>query len=234
MAAKPKAGKKAGADASSKNWYADRYQFMKVQRNMLALVTVCALAITLLAVFNVSQLAPLKSVQPFVVQTDKVTGITKVVKPLEKHELTARQALSESFLVQFVQAYESYDYYLYQTNYELVQLMSSEAVFEDYFNNISPEKNPGSPLNRFGRQSRKFVTIKSVSVFLSEDPLKPHTAQVRIRTHVEGRARHGNPDEHLVVWVAFVYDAVPSNDQDRYKNPLGFQVVSYRLDKETS
>jgi type IV secretion system protein VirB8 len=100
--------KKDNEKPDKKNWYNDRYQFVVVQRNILALVTLLSLLCSIAATFSISQLVPLKSVEPFVIQVDQKSGITQVVDPLKTRELTANESINQYFMVQYIRARESF------------------------------------------------------------------------------------------------------------------------------
>src|SRR5579864_3828195 len=75
-------------EKTQKNWYKDRYQYVLVQRKILTVITVLSLICTLAVVILISQLTPLKSVEPFVIEVDQKSGITQTVDPLTAKELT--------------------------------------------------------------------------------------------------------------------------------------------------
>src|SRR4051812_3531186 len=94
---------------SDKNWYKDRYQYVLVQRKILTAITLLSLVCTLATVIVISQLTPLKSVEPFVIQIDQKSGITQTVDPLTATELTTNEAVNNFFLVQYIRSRESYN-----------------------------------------------------------------------------------------------------------------------------
>jgi type IV secretion system protein VirB8 len=70
------------------------------------------------------------------------------------------------------------------------------------------------------------TTVKSVSL------LSPTTALVRFDTE---RREAGGAPEPVQSWsavVAFRYSGAPMRMEDRFLNPLGFEVTRYRRDAE--
>ena len=80
---------------SSKHWYQDKYQHVLTQRNVLALIAMLALSTSIVAVFGILRLAPLKSVEPYLLQIDEKTGITQ-----EALALADRIAVMEAGVLQ--------------------------------------------------------------------------------------------------------------------------------------
>jgi type IV secretion system protein VirB8 len=87
--------------------------------------------------------------------------------------------------------------------------------------------NPQSPLVVYPRGTVIEARVKSIS------PVGKDVALVRfdtIRTDASGQAQPPTP------WIAVIgyrYSGEPFALEDRFVNPLGFQVVSYRRDPET-
>src|SRR5579884_3246916 len=107
-----------------KNWYKDRYQYVLIQRKLLTVITVTSLICTLATVIVISQLTPLKTIEPYVIQVDQRTGITQTVDPLTVRELTANEAVNNYWIVQYIRARESYSLTDIAKNYNLVRILS--------------------------------------------------------------------------------------------------------------
>jgi type IV secretion system protein VirB8 len=210
--------------SDQKNWYADRYQAMVVQRNILALVTLISLLATLISAFSVSLLTPLKSVQPFVIQVDEKSGMTQVVTPLSNKELETQKELAQYFVVKYVRAREGYDAALYTQNYHDVRLMSDSKIWDNY-KKLYNSNNPQSPTNLYGRETKRVVSIRSFQ-FTGEK-----SAQVRIRVALEGPSGIMEPTDYIV-WVSYEFQGLELTTEQRYVNPVGFKVTSYTVDQE--
>jgi type IV secretion system protein VirB8 len=88
---------------------------------------------------------------------------------------------------------------------------------------LSPT-NPASPLNRYQTHTLRTVRVKSVSF------LNRRTAQVRF-TSTE-TMRTSKREDTWVAIVSFHFVNLPETEEERFINPLGFQVTAYRLDQE--
>lgn len=216
---------KSGSLKKVKNWYTDRYQYVLVQRNILAVITLLGLAAALIATFSTHELAPLKSVKPFVIAIDQKTGATEVVNSTQIQELEANEAVKRYFLVKYIRAKESYDPNIFQENYNVVRLLSSRSVFNAYKLFMDP-KNSYSPATRYARHSKRIVKVKSITF------INPTTAQIRVMISSEGRLLEA--EKPMVIWASFEFTNLDLSLEERYVNPLGFRVTSYRVDEEIS
>lgn len=206
------------------NWYKDRYQYVLVQRKLLTMITVLSLICTLATVIVISQLTPLKTIEPFVIQVDQKSGITQTVDPLTVRELTANEAVNNYFIVQYIRSRETYSITDLAKNYNLVRIMSeSTRVYPQFVSEADPN-NPRSNAARLGNVGERTVKFKSITY------LNPQLAQVRLL--IEEKGSQGRAQYHKIALVAFEYVKMSLGIEERYLNPLGFRVTDYRLDED--
>jgi len=209
----------------SKNWYTDRYQSVLVQRKLLVLITLFSLACTLLAVLDIARLTPLKSVEPFVIQVDQRSGITQTVDPLTVRELTANEAVNNFFIVQYIRSRESYSTLDYGRNYNIVRIMSDkDNVYPPFVAEQDPN-NPQSNTAVLGTTGIRTVKFESISY------LNPQLVQVRLLIEEKG-PNIGYIQQHKIALLQFEYVKMSLTTEERYINPLGFRVKSYRVDED--
>ncbi len=213
--------------SNTKNWYADRYQAILVQRNILAGVTFIALLATLISSYSVAQLTPLKSVQPFVIQVEDKTGVTKVIDPTKDKEIATSESLRQYFVTTYIRARESYNDLNYKENYATVRVMTDGSIFDAYRRFMHPD-NPSSPVNLFARHSQRIVEFKSLTM------VNEKSAQARLVVRPEGRLEQTGEmkPKNIVVWISFEFAKMELSAKERYINPLGFRVLSYSVDEE--
>uniref|UniRef100_UPI0037548267 VirB8/TrbF family protein n=1 Tax=Escherichia coli TaxID=562 RepID=UPI0037548267 len=84
--------------------------------------------------------------------------------------------------------------------------------------------NPASPLYLYSPTTIVSTVIDSVSL------LSPTTALVRFETTRRDAGGGLAPQGAFVAVMAFRYTGAPMRMEDRFLNPLGFQVISYRRD----
>lgn len=230
MLAKLFASKAKNKGQPERNWYKDRYQNALVWRNIFALLSFVSLVLALVCVFTVRSLVPLKTVQPFVIQVDDKTGITQALNPAEAKDLTAKEAVNDFFIVQYIRARESFDTDRadYEQNFRMVRLMSDRRVFDDYGREFDV-RNPASRVNRLGvKGSRRITAIRNIS------EIAPRAIQVRVVIEEVSSDPTKQPKSgNYLINLKYTYQELSLNAQERYLNPLGFVVTSYNLDEET-
>jgi type IV secretion system protein VirB8 len=211
------------ADAAS--WNRDRVHSVRTSNRMAWMIAGGAAIIAVLEAVTLALLMPLKTVEPYTLMVDRTTGYVQALKPLDRTTITPDSALTQSFLVQYVIARESFDLATVNADYRKVMLLSADPARSSYLKQMQVS-NPESPLVLYPRSTIIEARVKSVS------PLGANAALVRfdtVRTDANGQSRS------LGSWVAIVryrYSNAAMSVEDRYVNPLGFQVTSYRRDPE--
>lgn len=221
----------------TKDWYRDKHQYVLVQRNILALVTLVALGVALLSVFTIMQLTPQKTVEPFVVKIDEKTGMVQQVRQGTKQEFTANELVDNYFVVKYIRNRETYDLTDLRESARIVGLMSDQLVYGSYRRHIS-QSNPDSPAAILKDQGKRVVKFKSITYLNNAAGGTPNprakTAQVRI-TLQDTMPQMRQPIEyHRVITLQFEYADLGLEEQERFTNPLGFLVTSYRSDRDAA
>jgi len=211
--------------AEAASWNRDRVQAMRSSHRIAWWIAGIATALALLEGLALVLLMPLKTVEPYTLMVDRTTGYVQALKPLDKATVAPDAALTQSFLVQYVIAREGFDMATLNANYRKVALFSSGAARTGYLQTIQVS-NPQSPVVLYPRSTVIGARVKSVS------PIGNNAALVRfdvVRTDAGAQPQPASP------WVAVVryrYSTEPMKLEDRFVNPLGFQVTSYRRDPE--
>ena len=206
-------------------WARDREDALRASRRVAWIVAGAAVVVAVFEAAALVMLTPLKTVEPYTLMVDRNTGYVQALKPLDAQKIAPDAALTQSFLVQYVIARESFDVDALQANYRKVALWSADTARSDYIASVQVS-NPGSPLARLPRSTTVETRVKSVS------PLGANAALVRFDTQ---RRDAGGQPLPLRSWVAVIryrFSTEPLQQSDRYLNPLGFQVVRYRRDQE--
>lgn len=170
-------------------------------------------------------LMPLKTVVPYTLMVDRTTGFVQTLKPLDPDQITPDRSLVQSMLVQYVIARESFDIATVQADYQKVGLWSAERARSDYLNLMRPSNLDG-PLTLYPRSSIVETRVKSVS------RLDAQSALVRFETVRRDEGAQHQPARPWVAIVQYRFSGEPMSAEDRFLNPLGFQVLDYRRDPE--
>ncbi|WP_108653158.1 virB8 family protein [Dongshaea marina] len=186
-----------------------------------------AIGVAVLLAIALAMLAPLKTVVPYVVRVDSDTGHAAVLTELNTQQLSQDQALDKYWLARYVIHRESYDYKLIQNDYDSTLLMSSDAVGRDY---AALYQGDDALDARFGSRVLQKVTIDSI--VLSHRNGDVGTVRFSKRSTSSDGGMKGTVS-HWVATIAYRYNnPAQLSATDRLKNPLGFQVTSYRIDPE--
>jgi type IV secretion system protein VirB8 len=220
-------GKRRPEYEQAASWAADVHGSLRASRRLAWTVAGVALAVAALEAVALAFMAPLKTVVPYTITVDRQTGYVETVQGLKTGgTLTQDSAVTQSFLVQYVLARETFDATDLRENYRKVSLWSAGPVQTQYQREMA-RSNPASPLNLYSPSTVLAVTVKSVSL------LSPTTALIRFdTTRREAGAASGEQRAYTAA-IAFRYTGAPMRNEDRFINPLGFQVTSYRRDSET-
>jgi type IV secretion system protein VirB8 len=211
--------------AEAEGWSRDRQDALRASRRTAWLVAGGAATVALIEAFALMLLTPLKTVVPYTLLVDRNTGFVQALTPLDPQRISGDAALTQSFLVQYVIARESFDVDTIQANYRKVALWSAGQARTDYVATTQPS-SPQSPLAIYPRSSVIETRVKSVS------PMSPGVAMVRFETQRRDAGGQAQPPHAYVAIVRYHYSGAPMSVEDRFVNPLGFQVLSYRRDAE--
>jgi type IV secretion system protein VirB8 len=222
---------------SSKHWYQDKYQHVLVQRNIFALIAICSLGAALIAVLAVARLAPLKSVEPYLLQVDEKTGITQKVEPLSRNEYAASEAIDRYFTSMYIRVRESYNFSILRYNYSIAQVMSAPNVFNNFRRAVDPS-NPQSLAATLGTQGTRDVKIRSIA-YIKNPPIPNEKTEETPEKIIQARITTTDmmPNSAIVVqqWVVtinFEYASLDLNEENQLLNPLGYYVTSYQIQRE--
>jgi type IV secretion system protein VirB8 len=213
--------------AAAASWSADIHGSLRASRRAAWIIAGVAVVVAVLEAVAMAALTPLKTVVPYTILVDRQTGYVQTVQGLKPGPLTEDAAVTQSFLVQYVIARETFDAADLRENYRKIMLWSADNARSAYRQDMA-KTNPNSPLVVNAPTTIVQTTIKSVSL------LTPTTALVRFETmRREGGAALGEVRNYTAV-LSFRFTGAPMRMEDRFTNPLGFQVLSYRRDAETA
>lgn len=192
-------------------------------RNRAWIVSIASMIIACLSIMTLLFLLPLKTFEPYVVTVDRSTGYLEITKGLKTSSLSEDQAVTESNLVRYLSLREQYNPAILKDNYETVLLMSTESALKE-FQHLWSAQNPNNPSVKLGQKASIDIKIKSVS-FLNDK-------LASIRFLKETRSQDRLTESHWNAVIGFQYSQKPMRMKDRFSNPLGFQVINYRINPE--
>jgi type IV secretion system protein VirB8 len=210
--------------AEARSWDQDRLAAARRSRRLAWTIAAAAAVLAGAALAAVAALTPLKTVEPYVVRVDRTTGAVDVLRGLSAGgPETYEEAVTKSFLATYVRAREGWLPQAAEADFRQVSIMSTPEEQQRWALAYRPT-NPASPQVAYGPDADVQVAIRAISF------VTPGVASVRFHRI----ARRGGQTEESdgVATVAFAYTKAPMAEGDRLRNPLGFQVSSYRADPE--
>ena len=200
-------------------------------------VAIGACAVAIASSTAVLGLTPLKEVQPYVIRVDNNTGQTDIVTTIKDSRSDYGEEVAKHFSANYVKLVESYDWYTIQTQVNEA-LLFSNADMQNQLNNKF--RKPDAPHNVYRDKQRINIKIDNVSIIDKKGLL-----QVRFTKSIEPMdGGIYNPQDNTtspapvvskhIATLGYEYVNVGTLDDVRIVNPLGFTVVTYRVDDEIS
>ena len=210
---------------AARTWERETYLSLRRSVHRAWACALAATALACLALLALLLVLPLKEFSPYVVTVDRNTGWLEVTRGLHPGNLSQHEALTIAQIVRCLTARESFDATDYAARYREVGLcMTGRAL--DAYRRLHAQTNERSPAALYGYDGIIRVEISSVNL-LSET-----TALASFRTVLEFRGRE--VVNHWRAALTFAYTDKPFSMRDRFVNPLGFQISSYRRDPDLS
>jgi len=210
------------------SWDADRAAMNARSVRTAWRVAAGACVVTVLALFALMLLVPLKHVEPFVIRVDNTTGIVDVV-PAFTGQASMPEVVTRYFLDHYLTVCERFNFATAESDYEECSSFHAPGRHQEWMT-LWDRANPDSPLNRHKDGSTVRVQVSSITFFQRGNGVED-LAQVR---YVKSQ-RTGNGNEQLSHWIAtiqYVYGTPAKDPRMRRWNPLGFKVVDYRTEAE--
>lgn len=210
--------------AEARTWDHDRLAAAYRSRRLAWSIASVAALLAGAAVAAIAVLTPLKTVEPYVVRVDRATGAVEVLRGL-KHDGPTRydEAVTKSFLATYVRAREGWLPQAAEANFRQVSIMSTPDEQQRWALAYRPT-NAASPQVAYGPAADVQIAVRAISF------VAPGVANVRFHRTVRRGAQVEDSD--WIVTAAYAYTKAPMGESDRLRNPLGFQVSSYRADPE--
>lgn len=209
----------------ARRWDQDRLAAALRSRRLAWTIASVASGLTVVAIAAVAVLTPLKTTEPFVVRVDRSTGAVDVVRGLSSAEgpATYDEAVSKYFLGQYVRAREGYLDPAAEESFVLVSILSAGSE-QRRWADLYRGSNPASPQNLYGPGAEAVVSIRAIGFI--------NAGVANVRFHRTVRQAQQVVESDWIATIAFTFTRAPMSEPDRLRNPLGFQVTSYRADPE--
>ena len=205
----------------------DNIESLKKTNRFLWKLSSLACSVALLFALGMFFMFPLKTVVPYLVRVDNLTGEYDIVNPLEGVE-TYEDKLNKFWINSYVTLRESYLWATVGGVEEKIKLLSTSGVFKEY---QSAFLGVNSPLNIFKEKYSIRVNIKGTTFFETKD--KTLISQTRLTKTVvdnNGEIVELYPLTNWLVTSTFDYKKEIKREKEADVNPLGFEITSYNID----
>lgn len=218
---------------ASREFERSRIGDIEASRTLAWRVAFGACLVALMCAAAVMMLTPFKEVRPYVIRVDNSTGQTDIVTMLENAKSDYGEEVAKYFSAMYVSLVEGYDWYTIQTQVNRAMLFSDGNMQQQITNKFA---RADAPHKLYKDQKRINIKINNVT-FIS----KSNLVQVRFSKSLEpmnGGTYNARDDvmnpapivtQHIAT-MGYEYVNVPSVDDVRLVNPLGFTVKTYRVD----
>jgi len=207
----------------ARNYFANSWGALKQQNRRLIALCCASILCNLLLSAALVALMPLKETQVKIVEVNMLTGQTKVGGSIDP-ALFRNEAIKKYWLQTYVLARLTYDYADAKELADTVILLTEQSILREYLNEVDPQRDD-TPAGKWGDTKKRKVRI--VSITLDQGDL----ARIRFETQITHNGSASTPVPHIAT-IKFKFTATPGEELHLIENPMGFQVVSWRLDKE--
>jgi len=208
------------------NWEATRVSDLEKSRKlawMFAGLMGLSLVVALIAL---AMLTPLRRTVPYVVKQDAQTGNLEVLQAFDNRVVGSQELLNKYWARRYVTAREQYNWWLVGADYDAVVALTDPAIFKEYADQFLGERGLDKV---FGDFTERRIRILSIAP-------SPTSAQQMVVRFERTTVSKGAVVEAPTVFVAnmtFRYNPnTYASEQELIRNPMGFQVFSYRRDVE--
>jgi type IV secretion system protein VirB8 len=210
--------------AAAETFYDEAYARLRASRDRAWIVTAAFAVLAGLAVLAVVGLVPLKRTDVVPVVVDRSTGEAHIESQLTGQTVSQQEAVRKADLAMYVIARESFDRALVKQYFATVQSRSTDAVLKPWLAQFQVG-TPDSVYTRYTAGAVRSIDVHSV-VLLGDALGQVHfTATLTKATEVH--------TEDYIASVGFQYVNAKADLAQRLRNPLGFVVMSYRIDQES-
>lgn len=209
--------------------YEDARQLELIKSKKIAwIIASIAVMLNVLSISAIFLMLPLKTVVPYVIKENVVTGETRIVTMLDKKTLATDEATDKFFASDYVKKREQYYYNILEKDYYHVLLYSDKQVQNEYQSIYSGEKGRDKLL------SNNFKVEVEILAVVLDQSAGTKIAQVRSKvTTIDLDSATEGITSFLTSTLAYEYQPNKEmKEEDRLLNPLGFTVLTYRKDRE--
>lgn len=212
-------------------WGAERDARLRVERNAAFWVAGAATVSMTAMAIAVAVMIPLKQTVPYLIEVNKATGEAQVIDAVNRRSVDYDELNAKYWAAKYVVARESYFFTLLQTDYDSVFAMSTTDVASQYNRMFEGGTNKQQVL---GAATEERIEVLSITLEKGTPGVNLDRAVIRFKKTTRQVDRGFDVGTGQYV-STLSYRWVPNRtgkEVDLLRNPLGFEVVGYRVDEE--
>lgn len=208
------------------NWNADRIAELETSRKISwyfsGLLGFCLVVV----VIALAMLTPLRRTVPYVVKQDAQTGNLEVLQAFDNRVIGSQELLNKFWARKYVVEREQYNWWLVGASYDTVSALTDPAIFREYADQFVGEKGLDKVFGDFTERRIKVLSV-------APSPTNPKQMVVRFQRTTISKGSVVEAPTTFVANLTFRYNPnTYASEAELIRNPMGFQVFSYRRDVE--
>lgn len=215
----------------ARSWADDQFGRLEQSKNRYQAAFLSAMGLNVVALIVIGMLAHYQTLVPMLVHHYD-NGVT-TIDPISNVQTPINRTQVESDIVRYIELRESYDSSSYRAQFELVNLLSNNAVGKEYLTEHDAS-NPASPIRTLANNSKREIHIYSINFLDSllaneRDIHKDHQslAEVVFSLIDTDKSTDKSTTTHFNAMISWRYSNPSDSPEIRWKNWDGFEVTRY-------
>lgn len=208
------------------NWETSRVSDLERSRKtawmLTGLLGICLLATSI----ALALLTPLRRTVPYLIKQDAQTGNIEVLQSFDNRMVGNQEVLNKYWARRYVTAREQYNWYLVGGDFDNISAMTDPVIFKDYGDQFLGEKGLDKVFGDFTERKIKILSI-------APSPTNAQQMVVRFERTTISKGVVVEAPTSFVANLTFRYNPnAYASEAELIRNPMGYQVYSYRRDVE--
>lgn len=214
------------AFSSGANWESTRVSDLMKSRNLAWSFALLLGGCLVIAIIALAILTPLRRTVPYIVKQDSQTGNLEVLQAFDNRVIGEQELLNKYWARRYVTAREQYNWWLVGADYDVVAALTDPAIFREYDDQFRGERGLDKVFGDFTERRIKVLSV-------APSPTNAQQMVLRFERTTVSKGLVVEAPTVFVVNMTFRYNPnTYASEAELIRNPMGFQVFSYRRDVE--
>lgn len=215
--------------SDARSWYDAIYLTPFIHRTWLLVLTLIAVGLFLIAMFNVIHILPLEEKIPYVLQVEDAITQSAMIEPLAQKDEEAWVSVATYLVKDYILLREEYAFSEYrdkklEQRKQRVRKSSSKTAYQEYISQLN-DSNPRSPVRLYRNVQVRAINFENIE-FMRLD----QTSGKADVTFTADVITTKTGETTSTSWKAELYFQLPVIDPEAQKGvTLNFLVTSYKV-----